>query len=372
MRVTLETIPSGLAGTDATVKKAISLVRLGLVDPRIRKTAIEIIQSAGIDPADHFSAAKVLYSWIRSNVAFVNDPAGVETLQAPDLTLYKLRAGDCDDHSILLATLAGSIGISARFVTLGSNVDRFSHIYPELRIRGEWLPADTTSRSGFGKKPPPIGVSKVYPINLTKGLAMPETLSPIRRDQAERQVRNFTWRYLADGWERGQVDLADLQGYLEGIKAGVVEFASSPFFEPVIRSTVNDFIDYIYSNGIRSNKDLTNVGIGSLSGFFGDLWSGIKSVVKPAAVIGATIVNPAIGAAVAGAVYGGGGGSTAASSPGYAGGTVSVPAGSGTVSYNPNQPYYPQGSGDSFGDLLKSPIFLAAAGIALFLLLRKK
>lgn len=371
MRVTLERIPSGLAGTDATLKKMVELVRRGIIDPRIRKTTIEILQAAGVDPADHLSAAKSIHSWVRSHILFVNDPAGVETLQAPDLTLYKLRAGDCDDHSILVATLAGSVGILSRFVTLGANVDQFSHIYPEIRVRGEWLPADTTARSGFGVKPPAIGVSKIYPINLTKGLSMPEVFSPVRRDQAERQVRNFVWRYLSDGWQNGLIDLADLQGYLEGIKAGVVEFASSPFFEPVIRSTVDDFINYVYSNGIRSNKDLTQVGLGSLSGFFGDLWSGIKSVVKPAAVIGATIVNPAIGAAVAGAVYGGGGGGSVPSSPGYAGGSVSVPAGSGTVSYNPNQSYY-QPAGDTFGDLFKSPIFLAGAGVLLFLLLRKK
>lgn len=372
MRVTLEQIPSGLAGTDATLKKLIGLVRVGLIDPRIRQSTIQIVKSAGVDPVNHLAAARVIFSWIKSNIAFVNDPAGVETLQAPDLTLYKLKAGDCDDHSILLATMAGSIGIPARFVTIGANVERFSHIFPELRIRGEWMPADTTGRSGFGVAPPSIGAKKIYPINLQKGLNMAESFTQVRRDQAERDVRNFVWRYLSDGWQQGLVDLTDLQGYLEGIKSGVVEFSSSPFFEPVIKGTVNDFINYVYSNGIRSNKDLTQVGMGSLSGFFGDLWSGVKSIVKPAAVVGATIVGgPAVGAAVAGAVYSGGG-SSAQTTPGYAGGSVSIPAGSGTVTYNPNQVYSPAGAGDSFSELFKSPIFLAGAGVLLYLLLRKK
>lgn len=372
MRVTLEQIPAGLAGTDATLKKLIGLVRVGIIDPRIRRSTIEIVRSAGVDPVNHLAAARVIFSWIKSNIAFVNDPAGVETLQAPDLTLYKLRAGDCDDHSILVATMAGSIGIPARFVTIGANVDRFSHIFPELRIRGEWIAADTTARSGFGVKPPAIGVSKIYPINLQKGLNMAESFTPVRRDQAERDVRNFVWRYLSDGWQSGLIDLTDLQGYLEGIKSGVVEFSSSAFFEPVIKTTVNDFINYVYSNGIRSNKDLTQIGIGSLSGFFGDLWSGVKAIVKPAAVVGATIIGgPGAGAAAAGVLYSGGG-SSPSTTPGYAGGSVSIPAGSGTVTYNPNQTYVPAGSGDSLTDLLKSPLVLAAAGVVLFLLLRKK
>lgn len=373
MQVTLEDIPAGLAGTDYTVKKMIALVRSGIIDPRLRQSAISILKAAGVNPADHVSGARALYSWIKSNVIFVNDPAGVESIQDPALTFYKLRAGDCDDHAILLAALCGSVGIPARFVTLGANVDKFSHVFVELRLNGEWVPADTTSRSGFGVKPPPIGVSKVYPISLQKGLNMPELLSGVRRDVAERDVRNFVWRYLSEGWQAGMIDLSDLQGYLEGIKSGVVEFSGSTFFDPVIKNTVNDFIDYVYSNGIQSNKDLTQVGLGSLSGFFGDLWNGVKKIVKPAAVVGATILGgPGAGAAAAGVLYSGGGSGTAATAPGYAGGSVSIPAGSGSVTYNPNQPYYPPSSGDSLTDLLKSPLVLAAAGVVLFLLLRKK
>jgi len=355
----------------------IGLIRRSLVDPRIRKLAIDVVESAGFNPADHVSAARVLWAYVRSSIAFVNDPAGVESIQEPDLTLFSLRSGDCDDHSLALAALAGSIGIPSRLVTVGSSADRFSHIYAELRAGGAWLPADTTGRAEFGKKPPALGVEKIYPVNLTKGLSMADAVTPIRRDLAEKQIRDYVWRYLSSGWEQGLIDLADLQGYLKGIQAGIVEFSGSGFLEATIKQTVNDFVDYIYSNGIRSNKDLTNVGFGSLSGFFGDLWNGIKSVVKPAAVVGATLVGgPAAGAAAAGALYGGGGGGggSQVTSPGYAGGTVTIPAGSGSVTYDPNRPYQPAPApvGGGIMDLLSNPVILVAGAVVLILLLRKK
>jgi len=373
MQVTLQEIPAGLAGTDATVKKMAELVRRSLVDPRLRLEALKIVQAAGSKPADHVSAARALYGFVRSRIAFVNDPAGVESLQDPIITLYRIQAGDCDDHAILLAALAGSIGIPARFVTLGANAERFSHIYAELKAGGRWLPADTTTSSGFGVAPPALGVSKTYPINLTRGLAMAETVTQVRRDVAEKQIRDYVWRYLSEGWQQGKIDLADLQGYLSAIKSGIVEFSGSGFFEATIRQTVNDFVDYVYSNGIRSNKDLANVGFAELSGFFGDLWNGVKKVVKPVAVVGATIVaGPAAGAATAGVLYGGGGGGSS-SAPGYAGGEVTVPAGGGTVTYTPGGYPAPAPSAtDGLMSLLSNPVVLLTGAVVLILLLRKK
>lgn len=372
MQVTLQEIPAGLAGTDATVKKMAELVRRSLVDPRLKLEALKIVQAAGSKPADHVSAARALYGFVRSRIAFVNDPAGVESLQDPIITLYRIQAGDCDDHAILLAALAGSIGIPARFVTLGANAERFSHIYAELKAGGRWLPADTTTSSGFGVAPPALGVSKTYPINLTRGLAMAETVTQVRRDVAEKQIRDYVWRYLSEGWQQGKIDLADLQGYLSAIKSGIVEFSGSGFFEATIRQTVNDFVDYVYSNGIRSNKDLANVGFAELSGFFGDLWNGVKKVVKPAIVVGASIVNPAAGAAAAGVLYGGGGGGSS-SSPGYAGGEVTVPAGGGTVTYTPGgYPAPAPSASDGLMSLLSNPVVLLTGAVVLILLLRKK
>lgn len=201
---------------------------------------------------------------------------------------------------------------------------------------------------------------------------MPETMQvPIRRDVAETAVRNQTWAMLSQGWEQGQIDQNDLRKYLEAINGGLVEFSGNTFFEPVIRATVNDFLGYIESNGIPSRKSFTT-GLGGLNGFFGDLWNGVKSVVKPAAVVGATLIGgPAAGAAAAGALYsGGGGGGSSTTVPGYSGQPVTIPAGSGSVTYNPNLPYQPPAASSS-GDLLSNPIVLVGAAIALILLLKK-
>ena len=205
---------------------------------------------------------------------------------------------------------------------------------------------------------------------------MPESVNiALRRDTTAAAVRNQVRRFLSQGWETGQINADDLRDYQRAIKSGLVEFSGTTIFEPVIMETVTDFLNYVTANGIPSRKSYS-AGLQGLSGFFGDLWKGVKSIVKPAAVVGATIVaGPAAGAAAAGALYAGGGGSQpVTTAPGYAGGSVSIPAGSGSVTYNPNLPYQPpayvQPSGA--GDFLSNPIFLlGAAALLIFLVTRK-
>ena len=153
----------------------------------------------------------------------------------------------------------------------------------------------------------------------------------VRRDVAGPAVRNEVWRQLSYGWENGLINMADLRNYITSIDQGMVEFSGNTFFEPVIRQTAQDFMDYIQSNDIPSRKAFTE-GLGDLSGFFGSIWSGIKKVVKPAAVVGATVVGgPGAGAAVAGALYAPG----QPQPPAPTQPAVTIPAGAGSMTYRP-------------------------------------
>jgi hypothetical protein len=128
------------------------LVDEALHDPSILRLAKDIIRS--VPAFDDFSEARALYDWVRQNIRFTKDPVNKETLYPP-AELLKIRAGDCDDISMLLGTLLMAVGYPARLMTVAANGDEFSHVYVEGQINGEWIPMDPArSDSQFGVAPP--------------------------------------------------------------------------------------------------------------------------------------------------------------------------------------------------------------------------
>lgn len=142
--------------------------------PMVRQKAVEITQGIAKDPRtglanrrDYQAIAEAVYSWLKKNIAYVRDPAGIEWLQSPDKTL-QYGFGDCDDQSILPAALMSSIGIPTRFVVVkadAGNKDAFSHVYLEYEANGEWHPFDTTLHTRAGHGPQQIFGKKVMPLN---------------------------------------------------------------------------------------------------------------------------------------------------------------------------------------------------------------
>jgi transglutaminase-like putative cysteine protease len=71
--------------------------------------------------------------------------------------MLELRAGDCDDMTILLAAMLKAIGHPVRLVLVGFNPNRktvFTHIYLEAFCKGWWLPLDPTVNRPPGWAPP--------------------------------------------------------------------------------------------------------------------------------------------------------------------------------------------------------------------------
>lgn len=334
----LAQISDGQRGTDETVAEIKRLVLSSLRTPKIRLLTLSILNSRGVVPDNDLAATRAVFDWIRSHVRYVRDPLGVEVVQEPEVTL-KIAAGDCDDQSALVASMLMSIGIPVRFRVIGTDVDNFSHILPEVRIGTAWLTADTTSSRPVGSPVPQIGVSKVYSL-LEKGsmIGQETEFSNLSRADAARLTRQAVFAKTGESWQNGIINRDDLVESIRLIDEGSAPWGQNTFFSPVIREAFVDYLKMIDQNHVPSRKPAGSLsGIAGLGGFFGDVWNVVKSVVKPAAVVGATIVGgPAAGAAVAAAVYTptGGGGSTTQPA-------VSVPAGSGTVTYQPGQPYVP-------------------------------
>ena len=105
-------------------------------------------------PADSSSRVicRAIYSWIKANVQFSEDEALIwqglgisqvdkELLIPPDTLLrMPIPMGDCDDFSLLGASMLLAAGIPCSFVTIAADPnepDKFSHIYLKACILDE-------------------------------------------------------------------------------------------------------------------------------------------------------------------------------------------------------------------------------------------
>jgi hypothetical protein len=112
-----------------SLEKMAELIQRGSIDPLVRTTAHQILQSAGLTAAsggarDDDAELHAIYDAVkngdpnvpalRTGFMYVNDPRYADYFtSAPDSLRACLKgacAGDCDDHGILIGSLLASIG----------------------------------------------------------------------------------------------------------------------------------------------------------------------------------------------------------------------------------------------------------------------
>ena len=158
-RVAVGRLPSGDRGTRRTLDIMRRLAAEGATHPVVRFTALNALRDGGAASHDPLSQLAALFRYVRDRILFVGDVLGVETLQAPWITI-QAGAGDCDDRAVLLVSMARAVGIKAelRFRVIAANARRpaaFSHVYVVARAAGREIPLDPTySTSGPGDEYP--------------------------------------------------------------------------------------------------------------------------------------------------------------------------------------------------------------------------
>jgi len=159
---------SGDAGVEQTINEMRGLVDEALHDPAIIRWAKDIVSS--VPAFDDLSEAEAGYNWVRGNIRFTKDPVNKENLYPPS-ELLRIRSGDCDDISMLLATYLMAIGYPARWVTVAASPDapeQFSHVYVESEVpagSGNWIPMDPARYdSEFGVAPPVVTRSRWWSV----------------------------------------------------------------------------------------------------------------------------------------------------------------------------------------------------------------
>lgn len=131
------------------------IVRQWKKNPSLRQLTLEIVRDT---PGHKNFAEQVrrIHAYIRNNIAYVKDINGVETISTPDNTIRN-RSGDCDDQSVLAASMLESIGHPTRFVAIKMNpAGPYMHVFTETLVGRKWLPLETTENWPVGYHPPKV------------------------------------------------------------------------------------------------------------------------------------------------------------------------------------------------------------------------
>ncbi len=297
MKVRLQALPDNVTGTDRTIKEMTRLIDNDLRAQRLRLYVTRILQD--VPSKNHLAEVEYLYWWIVHNIRYQKDPLNIETVQSPMVTL-RLRAGDCDDHAVLLAGMVSTIGLPYRFRTLGYNVDRLKHIWTEVLVNGRWLPVDTTEPDiGFGRRPTRrFPVERVYSRQgeFNNMANLPVQL-PVTRGQVANAIRTEVFNVLTNNWRNGLIDDGDLQSYLD-----VIDNNNFPSKEPLLvqptRDAIAAFRSWAPANLGPANKRGLS-GLEGLDGFLSSIWNGVKKAVgtvvgTAAKVLGVSSQQPVV------------------------------------------------------------------------------
>lgn len=130
----------------------------GADDPIIRALAVDLTRwKNNIAQKDYAREACVLLDYCRDRIRYVRDHRDVEMLHTARAVL-QTGSGDCDDKSILLASLLLSIGHSPRFIAVALSPGQFSHVWVQDRVGGKWLDLEPTEPVECGNRIPQAGV----------------------------------------------------------------------------------------------------------------------------------------------------------------------------------------------------------------------
>ncbi len=107
-----------------------------VIDSEIKSVADKIVVIA-CDSNQKKCQARAMFGFVQQNFEYISDPSHIEYIKTAKESLVN-GGGDCDDASVLLATLLEAVGIDARFVFVPG------HVYVEAYINNKWYPMDST------------------------------------------------------------------------------------------------------------------------------------------------------------------------------------------------------------------------------------
>jgi len=150
-------LPPGAHGVRRTLEIMAGLIDHFKTDIIIREKALSLV--ARLSPKNFDGEIRALFNFVKNNIRYVRDIAGVETVSWPTKTL-EYKQGDCDDKVVLLGSLLEAIGFKTRLVAIGPRAGVYTHVYIQAYHDGEWISLETTENVEAGWEPPEF-VSKM-------------------------------------------------------------------------------------------------------------------------------------------------------------------------------------------------------------------
>jgi hypothetical protein len=133
-------IPDGVPGVRLTLAIMVDIVKVYKANALIRQAAQRLVRNCS--SRDAGCQVSCIHAYVRDGIIYLPDVRDVETLQTPDYTLQE-GSGDCDDQSILVASLLESIGFETRFCAIGVQGEFFSHVSSQVRLGRAWVNLET-------------------------------------------------------------------------------------------------------------------------------------------------------------------------------------------------------------------------------------
>ena len=141
-RIDTARLSDGLPGTRQTLAHMARIVRGGAGSLPLRQHALRIVAQCG--GHDFACEVRALFHYCRDSITYRRDPVEVEWVQDALRTCFTFGSGDCDDKIVCLATLLACLGHRSRFVVIGPNEHKYTHVYLEVMQGSRWVPLDPT------------------------------------------------------------------------------------------------------------------------------------------------------------------------------------------------------------------------------------
>lgn len=129
-----------------TLKVMRELVDNGVKDWKVRWAAINLVKT--LPQRDWAQEVNAIYLFLQNYMRYTHDTFHLELVHTPQFLLESIMEegivlGDCDDYSILGASLLRVLGYNVQFKVIACYPsESFSHVYLVVKLNGEWVPFD--------------------------------------------------------------------------------------------------------------------------------------------------------------------------------------------------------------------------------------
>lgn len=151
--LTRKFVRDGVAGNVEIVYEMIRVIRNSVsYDIVVEHLAKDLLKNKGMTSySPTINQLTAIYDFVKSNVKYIQDPAGlIESIKSAKVTLAD-GYGDCDDLTNTVATLVGDLGFEKVCIVMARYSEdnpTFEHVYPVVYDKGERYVLDASLPNG--------------------------------------------------------------------------------------------------------------------------------------------------------------------------------------------------------------------------------